>query len=189
MAWLLHIFNLAYQLNCFLWTYSSKVWYQTFVKATDAPFISHYLTEAVNRSCISPTWCLKSGFDHVYWKDAWCTECPSHCADSKLDWYRELLGLLLHCGNLMFLHFPTYTMVLTSFQLRHLRSTWGTQAVDRLSSHPIERWEIWWQFFIFCFYVHDGPGRPTTDQSSQINAASTGIPTFSRHLRENDSLF
>lgn len=112
MAWCNHatvrssrIFNMAYQLNRFLWTYPSKVRYQSFVKASDPSFISHNLTEAVYWPCISPTRCLKSGFDHVYWEDAWRAECSRQCADGKLDWYRELLRLLLHGGNLMLLHY------------------------------------------------------------------------------------
>ena len=100
----LRIFNMAYQLNRFLWTYPSKVRYQSFVKASNPSFISHNLTKAVYWPCISPTRCLKSGFDHVYGEDAWCAECSRQCADGKLDWYRELLRLLLHDGNLMLLH-------------------------------------------------------------------------------------
>lgn len=117
MAWYNHatvrslrIFNMAYQLNRFLWTYPSKVRYQSFVKASDPSFISHNLTKAVYWPCISPTWCLKSGFDHVYGEDAWCAECSRQCANGKLDWYRELLRLLLQSGNLMMLHYLSPTM-------------------------------------------------------------------------------
>lgn len=170
MAWCNHatvrslrIFNMAYQLNRFLWTYPSKVRYQSFVKASDPSFISHNLTKAVYRPCISPTWCLESGFDHIYGEDAWCAECSRQCADGKLDWYRELFGLLLQSGNLMLLHYLSLMMggllvlrnALTSLYLRYWTAldSWDDtvewiRSGQRIGSRSMrERCQ---------FYVHDG---------------------------------